>query len=159
MPNRIKEILLISSIFNAYILKQDSRIAEQISEEYKQLDLIVTPRITTVPFTENIQDILSNKKYDAVVIMMRVGSENPYELCDRIKNEHADIPILLLLNKKFYVEMVENNPTKLSSFSDVFLRNGDAKLFLAMITSEEDKLNVEERLDIYSVSIKNFVMN
>ena len=114
MPNRIKEILLISSVFDAYVLEQDSRIAEQISGEYRQLDLMMAPRITTIPFTENINEILNKKKFDTIVIMMRIGSETPKSLCEKIRIEHADIPILLLLNKKSYVEIVENDPIKLS---------------------------------------------
>ena len=107
MQKQIKEILLISSIFDAYVLEQDSRLSEQIYGEYQQLNLMMAPRITTISFTDDISSILKRKKFDAVIVMMRVGVETPGMLCKKIRKYNADMPVLLLLNKKSYIELIE----------------------------------------------------
>ena len=153
MQNEIKEILLISSIFDAYVLEQDSRLSEQILGEYKQLNLMMAPRITTISFTDDIASILEKKKFDAVIIMMRVGVETPGRLCTKIKEYNENLPILLLLNKKSYIEFIEQNPEILLPFTEVFIWNGDSKLFVAMIKLTEDFLNVENDTKIGDVRI------
>jgi hypothetical protein len=153
MKKEIKEILLISSIYDAYVLEQDSRISEQVFGEYQQLNLMMAPRITTISFTDDISSVLENKKFDAVIIMMRVGAETPGRLCNYIKKYRADLPVLLLLNKKSYIELVEQKPEILSPFDEVFIWNGDSKLFVAMIKLTEDLLNVENDTKIGDIRI------
>ena len=153
MQKEIKEILLISSIFDAYVLEQDSRLSEQIFGEYKQLNLMMAPRITTISFTDDIDSVLKEKKFDAVIIMMRVGTETPGKWCNKIRKFNADLPVLLLLNKKSYIELVEQKPEILLPFNEVFIWNGDSKLFVAMIKLTEDFLNVENDTQIGDVRI------
>ena len=153
MQKEIKEILLISSIFDAYILEQDSRLSEQIYGEYKQLNLMMAPRITTISFTDDIDSVLEEKKFDAVIIMMRVGNETPGKWCNKIREFDADLPVLLLLNKKSYIELIEQKPEILLPFNEVFIWNGDSKLFVAMIKLMEDFLNVENDTKIGDIRI------
>ena len=170
MQNRIKEILLISSFFDAFVLEQDGRLSEQIYGEYRQLDLSTAPRITTIPFSEDILQIMREKHFDLVIIMMRFSDITPNELAVAIKNEF-EIPILLLLNKKSYVDLVNHAPDKMKIFDDIFLWNGDTKLFVAMIKLMEDRLNVahdtqyghvrvvlliENSIDFYSMFVPIF---
>lgn len=143
MQHRIENILLISNFFDAYVLEQDGRLSEQIYGDYKQLHLSTAPKITTVPFTENINSKLEEGHYDLVIIMMRIGEISPFELCESIKNQFPQMPVILLLNKQSYVELVYRNQNKLKNFDEVFLWNGDSMLFMAMIKLIEDKLNVE----------------
>lgn len=153
MQKEIKEILLISSIFDAYVLEQDSRLSEQIYGEYKQLNLMMAPRITTISFTDDIDSVLKEKKFDAVIIMMRVGAQTPGMLCKKIREYDADLPVLLLLNKKSYIELIEQKPEILQPFNEVFIWNGDSKLFVAMIKLMEDLLNVENDTEIGDIRI------
>lgn len=157
MQKEIKNILLVSSIYDAYVLEQDSRLSEQIYGEYKQLNLMMAPRITTISFTDDIDSVLKEKKYDAVIIMMRVGVETPGMLSNKIRNYDANMPILLLLNKKSYIELIEQKPEILLPFNEVFIWNGDSKLFVAMIKLMEDLLNVENDTVVGDIRIILFI--
>jgi len=157
MQKQIKEILLISSIFDAYVLEQDSRLSEQVYGEYKQLNLMMAPRITTISFTDDIDSALNEKKYDAVIIMMRVGVETPGMLSKKIRKYDNDLPILLLLNKISYIELIEQKPEILLPFNEVFIWNGDSKLFVAMIKLMEDLLNVENDTIVGDIRIILFI--
>jgi len=141
MQSRIREILLISNIYDAYVLERDGRLSEQIYGEYRQLDLSTAPRITSVTSTDEIIPMLQEREFDLVIIMMRIGNISPFDLSERIKEKYPHLPILLLLNKLSYIEFIQNSGERLRYFDDIFLWRGDAKLFVAMIKSVEDKIN------------------
>jgi len=143
MQNRVHEVLLISSLFDAYVLEQDGRLSEQIYGEYSLLNLSTAPRITTVNFTGDAIEMIKNKKFDLVIVMMRIGGTTSFELASQIKEIQPELPLLLLLNKQAYIDVIEMKPQVLTNFDEVFLWNGDTKLFLAMIKSVEDRLNVD----------------
>ncbi len=145
MKRRVKEILLISNFYDAYILEQDGRLSEQLYGEYKQLNLTNEPRITLIPISKskNITEKLKSKQFDLIIIMMRMGEITPFELSRNIKENYPDLPILLLLNKQSYIDVIHRSEDKLHYIDDVFLWTGDAKLFLGMIKSVEDKWNID----------------
>ena len=144
MKRRVKDILLISNFYDAFILEQDGRLSEQLYGEYKQLNITHEPRITTIPMSKSstIMETLQNKEFDLVIIMMRMGKITPFELSRDIKEHYPDLPILLLLNKQSYIDVIHRSEDRLHYIDDVFLWTGNAKLFLGMIKSVEDKWNV-----------------
>lgn len=143
MKFRVRKIILISSFYDAYVLERDGQLSEQLYGEYLSLDLSMTPQIKTVTFSDDILDIMNKESFDLVIIMMRIGKVAPHHLAKGIKKEFPDIPILLLLNKQSYVDLVYKQQNILNWFDDVFLWNGDAKIFLAMVKLIEDKKNVD----------------
>ena len=143
MANKVKEILLVSTFYDAFIFEQDGRLSEQIYGEYRQLNLSTAPMITSVPTGEDALAILKEKKFDLVITMLHIGAITPFDLARRIKEENPELPVLLLLNMLSDVKLVNIREGKLKYFDDIFLWSGDTKLFLAMVKSIEDKRNLE----------------
>ncbi len=143
MKKRVKDILMVSSFYDAYIFEQDGRLSEQIFGEYKHLNLTTIPRITSVPTKEEALKKISIHKYDLVITMMRVGETIPYELSKSIKEYCPDTPVLLLLNNTGDINLIKKFPEKMLHIDNVFYWNGDSKLFLAMIKYVEDKWNLD----------------
>ncbi len=143
MKNRVCELLLVSTFYDAFIFEQDGRFSEQIFGEYRQLNLSTAPHITSVPTGRQALKILEEHPFDLVITMMRIGEIGPFELSRRIKKKYPNLPILLLLNLQSDISLVKKNIDKMKFINDVFLWHGDTKLFLAMVKSEEDKRNVE----------------
>ncbi|MBT7469114.1 MAG: hypothetical protein HN692_01755 [Candidatus Cloacimonetes bacterium] len=143
MKSKVREVLLISTFYDAFIFEQDGRFSEQIFGEYRQLNLSTAPRITSVPTGEEALNKLSEKKYDLVITMMRIGEISPFELSKKVKEKYSNIPILLLLNVESDIVLINQNREKMKFIDDVFLWKGDSKLFLAMIKYVEDKRNLE----------------
>ncbi|MCK4339900.1 MAG: hypothetical protein KAW87_07950, partial [Candidatus Cloacimonetes bacterium] len=73
MRNRVREILLISTFYDAFIFEQDGRLSEQIYGEYRQLNLSTAPRITSVPTGGQALKMLGTRSFDLVITMMRIG--------------------------------------------------------------------------------------
>ncbi len=148
MQRQIKEILLVSTFYDAFIFEQDGRLSEQIFGEYRQLNLSITPRITSIPSGEKAIEKIEESDFDLVILMMRIGEVGPFELSRIIKERHPHLPVLLLLNVQSDVAIVEEKRDQLECIDDVFLWNGDTKLFLAMVKSIEDKLNVADDTEV-----------
>ena len=141
MQYRVKEILLISTFYDAYIFEHDSLLSEQIVGEYHQLNLTTVPRITSVPTGEDALDLLRSKHFDLVITTMRTGEANTFELSAKIKEIQKNVPVVLMLTVKSDIAIVNRNRDRLSSIENIFLWNGDSKLILAMIKYIEDKKN------------------
>jgi hypothetical protein len=48
MPHRVRDVLLVSSLYDAFILQEDAHLSEQIFLEYKSLSLSSAPMFTHV---------------------------------------------------------------------------------------------------------------
>ncbi len=143
MKKRVKDILMVSSFYDAYIFEQDGRLSEQIFGEYKHLNLTTIPRITSVPTKEEALKKISIHNYDLVITMMRVGETIPYELSTAIKKMSPETPVLLLLNNTGDINLIKKFPEKMVNIDNIFYWNGDSKLFLAMIKYVEDRWNCD----------------
>ncbi|MCB5247829.1 MAG: hypothetical protein LHW57_07390 [Candidatus Cloacimonetes bacterium] len=143
MQKRVRDILLVSTFYDAFIFEQDGRLSEQIFGEYRQLNLTTAPRITSVPTGADALVKLKEHSYDLVITMMRIGEIGPFQLAREIKTHHPDLPVLLLLNVASDYIIWENHPEDKRYIDDVFLWNGDTKLFLAMVKVIEDRINVD----------------
>ena len=142
MQFRIREILLVATIYDAFILEQEGKLTELIFGEYYQLNLSTAPRVTSVAFGEEALKLLDKRRFDMVTLTMRIDEMSPFELCAKIKEKNADIPVLLLLSDDKDLALIENEGDRLKLFDRIFTWNGDAKVLLAMIKYIEDKINV-----------------
>ncbi len=143
MRQKVHEILLVSTFYDAFIFEQDGILSEKFFGGYDQLSLGNIPRITNVSNGEEALLMLDKKWFDVVIIMMRIGDLSPYELSRKIKEKYSGIPVLLLLNSESDIELINRNVNKMHHIDDVFLWSGDNHIFLAMIKYIEDIQNVE----------------
>ena len=84
MPFRVREILLVATVYDAYILEQEGQLSEQIFGEYFKLNLSTAPRITSVSTGEKALKKIKKHRYDLVIIMIRVGETSPYSFIPSI---------------------------------------------------------------------------
>lgn len=142
MQFKIREVLLVSTLYDAFILEQEGHLTEKIFGEYYQLSLSNAPRITSVSSGRDAEKKLKEKHFDLVILTMRMHDMTPFELFEEIRAKFTDIPILLLLNDNTEIPLIEKQRTKTELLDKVFVWNGDSKVFLAMIKYVEDLRNV-----------------
>lgn len=143
MPFKVKEILLVANLYDAYCIEREGRFSEQISSEYHQLNLTSIPRVTGVSTLEETMEQLHSKHFDMIILMVGVDKRTPIEMSERIKKEFSYISIFLLLNNDADIASFEEQRAQLTCVDKIFVWNGDSKVFFAMIKSLEDKVNVE----------------
>lgn len=144
MTDRIRDILLVSTFYDAFVFEQDGVLSEQLFSEYRQLALSFPPRVTSVSSAPSALLALQNRRYDLVITTLRIGDISPFDLAARIKAQFPDTPVLLLLNNEADLAYLQLQRERMRHIDEVFLWNGDSTVFLAMIKTLEDKRNLVE---------------
>lgn len=143
MPFKVKEILLVSNLYDAYSIEREGRFSEYVLGEYHQLSLTSVPRITGVSSSEEAFEQLNAKHFDLVIFMVGVDKSMPVSLSRELKNAFPYIPIFILLNNNTDVELFVSEKRKFGAIDRIFAWNGESKVFFAMIKLLEDQINVE----------------
>ena len=153
MQYKVREILLVANLYDAYIIEEEGRFFEQVTGEYHQLNLSSAPRITGVSTPEEALEKLQEKHFDMVIVMMGVEKSTPIQLSRIIKQIYNNIPIFMLLNNNSDIALFEDGKKPITSIDKVFVWNGDSKVFLAMVKYNEDKVNVGNDTKIGMVQV------
>lgn len=141
MPYKVKEILLVANLYDAYSIEKEGRFSEYVLGEYSNLNLTSIPRITGVSSPIDAMEELQKKNYDLVIIMMGTDKTGPINLSVDIKDIFPFIPVFLLLHNNRDAAYFKGNFPK--SFDNVFVWNGESQVFFAMIKMVEDKVNLQ----------------
>ncbi len=153
MQYKVREILLVANLYDAYIIEQEGRFFEQVTGQYYQLNLSSAPRITGVSTPEEALEKLQEKHFDLVIVMMGVDKSTPIQLSRIIKQIYHNLPIFMLLNNNSDIAMFEDGNKPITSVDKIFVWNGDSKVFLAMVKFNEDRVNVENDIRIGMVRV------
>jgi hypothetical protein len=142
-PFKVKEILLVANLYDAYSIEGEGRFSDHILGEYYQLSLTSIPRVTGVSGEEEAFSRLKSRHYDMIIIMIGVDKESPMQLCKKIKDKYPYIPTFLLLNNQGDVQYVKKQKAGGIPFDNYFVWTGESKVFFAMVKLLEDRVNVE----------------
>ncbi|MCH8878748.1 MAG: hypothetical protein IID34_02565, partial [Planctomycetes bacterium] len=142
MPNRVHHILLVSSLYESFILEEDGLISEMITSEFVDMKLSHAPRVAHVSTGEQALSFIRQNPVDLVITMTRLGNLNVAELAKSIKEISPDLPVVVLADNAR--ELVRNPGLRDRSCIDrVFVWHGDAKILLTIVKLVEDQMNVE----------------
>ncbi len=153
MPFKVKEILLVATLYDAYSIEKEGRFSEHVLGEYHQLNLTSIPRITGVSNEKEAMEQLRSKHFDLVILMMGADKKSPIGLSCKIKDEFSYIPVFLLLNNNSDIEYVMQRKSTTRHIDKVFVWNGESQVFFAMIKHVEDRINVENDTNVGMVRV------
>ncbi len=153
MPFKVKEILLISSLYDAYSIESEGRFSEHMLGQYGQLNLTSFPRITGASSLSQALELLRNKNFELVIYMVGVDKKTPLTICHEIKKAYPFIPIFLLLNNSADVNFFFEKMDTIPYIDKIFTWTGDANIFFSMIKLLEDKINAENDTTLSKVRV------
>ena len=144
MRYRVHEILLVASLYNSFVIKQDGALSEQIYGEFFSLNLTTIPRITCAYTYESAREMFSQTKFDMVILMAGLEFDQALDLAKDMKSKNPSAPILFLaMNNTSLRGLDQNGAENKEIFDRIFVWNGYSKLFVGMIKYIEDLHNVE----------------
>ncbi len=73
MKFRVKEVLLVATLYDSFSIESEGNFSRQIFGEYSRLNLSSPPRITAVSSYKEAYHNLRSKHYDMVIIMAGVN--------------------------------------------------------------------------------------
>jgi hypothetical protein len=143
MRYKVKEILFVATLYDAFILENEDGFFEQFMGEIYQYSLFSLPRITGVSSAAEALDMIGTTRFDLVILMVGIDTNAPLELSEKIKEKQPTLPIYLLLNQKSNVKYFEDLVPTIKSIDKLFVWNSDSQIIFAIVKSTEDSVNVE----------------
>lgn len=159
MTQRIYNILLIASKYDAFTLEEDGRIDEQIFNEYTSLNLRYPPRFTLASTLDEASELIKTRSFDLFIMMPAVENSAVFEYAKQLKELFPIVPVVLLtpFSSEVFHRLYQNKD--FSGIDYVFSWLGETDLLLAIVKLIEDKLNVDQDIESVGVQIILFVEN
>ena len=142
MRDRVQQILLVSSLYDSFILTEDGHLNEALLRQFLELNLTHNPDIVRVSSgAEALALALADRRFDMIVTSVQVGDMHAGELAERVRAAGLDLPIVLLAydNRELTDFLARHGRGRLSR---VFLWQGDVRVLLAIVKCVEDERNV-----------------
>ena len=140
---RVKEILLVSSPYDMFMLAEDGKLHEMILSEFLEHNLNYAPGLSRVPRGEDaIVRARDKDRYNLIISTMHLEDMHVLEFARRLRAEGIDTPLILLS----YDNQVLSNLVKKHDLSDltrIFIWQGDFRILLTIVKQIEDQMNVD----------------
>lgn len=153
MPFKVKEVLLIATIYDSYSIVREGQISDKIVGEYLQLNLYAAPRFTSVSTMDEALQILDQRDFDVVIIMTGLDKSTPLRTAKAIHQKKPSMPILLLANNNADLKYFQTESIRADYFDRAFVWNGNSNVFLAMIKYIEDQKNLAPDTQLGNVRV------
>jgi hypothetical protein len=140
---RIKEILLVASLYDAYAIEGEEKLITNILNEFRHFDFSTPPRITWATNLGETLERLRLRDYDLVIFIIGSQRETQSEICNKIKETYPSIPSCLLLTNPADIHYFANRKDQETKYDTLFTWTGNATVFLSMVTLLEDKINFD----------------
>lgn len=157
MPFKVRDILLVSSLYDIYSLREDGQLANLVMSEYAELRLSSAPQITRVDSGSSALKALKTNSFDLIIVFRSLSDIDPLEFSRKAKQLRADIPVVLLAFHHRELESTRGSGE--GAFDNVFFWAGEARILLTIIKIIEDKANVEADTKLIGVRVIILVEN
>ena len=153
MPYRVQNILLVSSMYDSFILREDGRLNELLISESQDLHLQQIPRITHVSNCRAaLQRAKAEPQHNLILTNLAVGDMNAAQLARAIKEAGLQVPVVVLAyDYREIKRFVAKNP--ITDIEKIFLWQGAPRVLIAIVKYIEDRLNVEHDASMMGVPV------
>jgi CheY-like chemotaxis protein len=142
MRLRIRDILLVSSLYDLYLFEEDGRLYELIRKQYEGFNLSHTPELTRVSSgADAIRLAQEERRFDLIITTLHIDDMHAINFARLVKQSGLNIPLILLAHDNEELKyLLVNHDT--SVFDRVFIWQGDFRIIIAIVKYLEDRMNV-----------------
>jgi CheY-like chemotaxis protein len=157
MRHRIRDVLLVTSLYDLYLFEEDGRFDELISNEYQRLNLSHSPELTRVSSgKEAIVLAREERRFDLILTTLHIEDMNAVQLAKQAREAGIRIPIVLLAyDSRELKDLKAHNYT--AAFDRVFVWQGEFRLIVSIIKHLEDRMNVDHDTRLVGVQSILFI--
>lgn len=152
MPHRVREVLLVSSPYDAFIMEEDGHLSSRVFQEYSNLDLSQAPRITHAPTGEQAMELLRDRHFDMVIAMVHLSDIDVTALARQIKMIYRRMPVVVFAFSEAELGMFASE-LETEDIDRVFIWSGDTRMLVAAIKLIEDAMNVDHDIRVSGVRV------
>ena len=157
MSRKVREILLVSTPYDAWIMERDYSLSDRIINEYRGLNLSQPPRLTWAATAEEALNFVERKTFDLVITMPRLADMDAFHLAKEIKVRGPKLPVIMLTHSSIPSTEMFYQQSRESGIDKIFVWSGNTDLLLAIIKSTEDRLNVVNDTKFAGIRVIIFV--
>ncbi|MCK9209735.1 MAG: histidine kinase [Ignavibacteriaceae bacterium] len=152
MRFKVRDILLVSSLYDFYLFEEDGRLYDLIRQEYQVFNLSHAPEITHVSTGGEAIELASENHYDLIITTLHVEDMHVTKLAEMIRQNGIDTPIIILAyDNQERKDLTTNYDT--SIFERIFIWQGDYRILIGIIKYVEDKMNVANDTALAGVQV------
>lgn len=143
MRKRIRDIILVSSLYDLYLFEEDGRLYELIRNEYQGLNLSHSPELIRVSSGRDALMLAREEnRFDLIITTLHIEDMTAPQLAKLVKESELNIPVVLLSHDNRELQYLLNSP-EANYFDKIFVWLGDYRVLIAIIKFLEDRMNVE----------------
>ncbi|HVO20743.1 MAG TPA: PEP/pyruvate-binding domain-containing protein [Anaeromyxobacter sp.] len=141
MRQRVEDILLVASPYDAFILEEDGQLNERMLGQFIELGLRHTPGLTHVASgAEAVERAWAERRFNLIITSLHLSDMNAVELARRVHEAGLDVPVVALaFDARRLREFLASHDT--SQLERVFLWQGDVGILLGIVQYLEDRWN------------------
>ncbi len=151
MRNRVQRILLVSSLYDSFIMSEEGRLHETLLSQFIALNLSDFPDLIRVPNAEEaMAKLRSDPSIDVVISTLDTGDANAADFARDVQGHGLATPVIALAYTNS--DLRDFLARRDVSFLDrIFLWQGDVRILVAIVKYLEDRMNVAHDTGQYGV--------
>ncbi len=157
MSFKIQNILLVSSLYDIYNLREDGQLTDMLLAEYAEFRLSSAPAIKRVDSGSSALEALAESRFELIIVLRTLTDIQPADFSKKARELCPGIPIVLMAIHHRELEQDREEISK--AFDNVFIWNGDSKMLLTIIKLVEDQANVAADTEQVGVRVIILVEN
>jgi CheY-like chemotaxis protein len=156
MRHRVRDILMVSSLYDSFILGEEGGLYELLLDEYMGLNLSHPPDIRRVSSGREALDFVQGEgRFDLILTTLHLEDMHVLDFARRLRKADISVPIVLLTyDIRELNDLTANHD--ISCFDKVFMWQGNFRILLAIIKCIEDLANVEH--DTKLVGVQSIIL-
>lgn len=144
MRYRIRDVILVSSLYDFYVFEEDGRLYDVIRKEYQGLNLSPAPEFTLVSTGKEALELARDeRKYDLIITTPHIQDMDVTRFAKLVRGAGIDVPIVLLTYDSRETSELLSHYNASALFDQVFIWQGDFRILIGIIKQLEDRFNVE----------------
>jgi len=153
MPFRVQDILLVSSLYDSFILREDGRLNELLLGESLELNLWQVPGITHVSSgAEALAMAKAEPRFNLIIANLQLSDMDAAELARQVKAAGLDVPVVVLAYDYREIKNFRaRNPE--TDIHRIFLWQGNVRILIAIVKYVEDERNVRHDTEVMGVPV------
>ncbi|PWT71656.1 MAG: histidine kinase [Proteobacteria bacterium] len=159
MPFQVHDILLVSSLYDSFILREDGRLNELLIGHSLELNLSHVPGITRVSSGADAIALMKiHSRFNLIVTNAHIGDMDAVQLAEEVKKAGRDVPVVVLAYDQREITRMMSRP-QATNIEKAFLWQGNARILLAIVKYIEDKRNASLDTRVMGVPVILVVEN
>ena len=153
MQWKVGRVLLVSSLYDSFMISEDSLAEELVRGEFLGVELSTIPALHRVSTgAEAIAAMKSTRAYDFVITSPQVGDMHAGALTRALRAAGIEVPVILLA---YHADELQDyiRTHGLDDVDRAFLYQGDNQLLLAIVKYVEDLMNAPHDVDAMGVQV------